>query len=183
MEYASKGLYLTQYRKDGSVIGAIDGETYQLNQLYELSKEACNIVLASEADMDLCTAIVYGANAMPKDYHPWHATPDKLDYLVIVAHPDDDILFMGAIVPIYGGRARTERYHCYIPARRTSVAGATKRSTAHGRWGCAIIQFSPVSGHTPIEKRAADVCVQREKNDAVLSSRPSPIRAGGCRDA
>ncbi|NLI55244.1 MAG: hypothetical protein GX417_13175 [Clostridiales bacterium] len=93
---------LTQHRKDGSVVAAASGETYQLNQLYAISEDARSITLASPTNMDICTAVVYGPNTIPKGYHPWNATPAKLDYLIIVAHPDDDVIFMGAIIPTYG---------------------------------------------------------------------------------
>lgn len=106
---------LTQCREDGGVVETAAGETYQLNQLYVISKEARSITLSSQTDMDLCTAVVYGPDMVPEDYHPWNATPDKLDYLVIVAHPDDDVVFMGAIVPTYGvesGLSGTILYTC-----------------------------------------------------------------------
>lgn len=93
---------LTQNLKDGSGVEPIAGETYELNQLYDISKDTRSITLASQSDMDICTAVIYGPNKIPPNYHPWHATPEKLDYLVIVTHPDDDVIFMGAIVPIYG---------------------------------------------------------------------------------
>jgi len=93
---------LTQFALDGTKISAISGETWELNQLYKISPEARSISITSQEDMDLCSALVYGPNILPKNYHPWNPTPEKLDYLVIATHPDDDILFLGAIVPILG---------------------------------------------------------------------------------
>ena len=93
---------LTQFAKDGTQISSIPGETWELNQLYKISPEARKISITSQADMDLCSALVYGPNMLPKSYHPWNPTPEKLDYLVIATHPDDDILFLGAIVPLLG---------------------------------------------------------------------------------
>ncbi len=106
---------LTQYREDGSEIQTIPGETYQLDQLYSILPDACSVKLSSEFDMDLCTAVIYGPDVLPRDYHSWNATPDKLDYLVIATHPDDDVIFMGAIVPTYGvvdGLQGTILYTC-----------------------------------------------------------------------
>lgn len=110
-----KDFALTQYREDGSVVETTAGETYRLNQLYSISKDAGRITLSSQTDMDICTAVVYGPDTVPKDYHPWNPTPAKLDYLVIVTHPDDDAIFMGAIVPTYGverGLNGTIAYTC-----------------------------------------------------------------------
>lgn len=97
-----KDFTLTQYRSDGSTVETTAGEIYQLNQLYNISEETRSIALSSQTNMDICTAVIYGPDTIPKDYHPWYATPEKLDYLIIVAHPDDDAIFMGAIVPTYG---------------------------------------------------------------------------------
>ena len=97
-----KDFTLTQFGRDGSTVETTAGETYQLNQLYSISKDTRSITLSSQTDMDICTAVVYGPDKTPKDHHPWNATPDKLDYLIIVTHPDDDAIFMGAIIPTYG---------------------------------------------------------------------------------
>jgi LmbE family N-acetylglucosaminyl deacetylase len=93
---------VTQFAQDGTQIGSIPGETWELNQLYKISPEARSVSITSQTDMDLCSALVYGPNLLPKSYHPWKPTPEKLDYLVIATHPDDDILFLGAIVPLLG---------------------------------------------------------------------------------
>jgi LmbE family N-acetylglucosaminyl deacetylase len=106
---------VTEKRKDGSVLKTTQGDTFELDQLYCLSKGASSVVLSSDANMDLCTALIYGPDVVPKNYHPWKPTPKKLDYLVIATHPDDDILFMGAIVPLYGverGLTGTIVYAC-----------------------------------------------------------------------
>ena len=106
---------VTQYSLDGTAIATVPGETYELNQLYQLLPETCRVSIKSETTMDLCTAVVYGPNVIPADYHPWERTPDKLDYLIIVAHPDDDAIFMAAIVPTYGverGLKGTILYTC-----------------------------------------------------------------------
>ncbi len=91
-----------QYAGDGTLLSSQTGETWELNQLYKLSPQARSISIVSQTDMDLCSALVYGPDLLPKNYHPWNPTPEKLDYLVIATHPDDDILFLGAVVPLYG---------------------------------------------------------------------------------
>jgi len=93
---------LTQYNADGTQISSIPGETWEMNQLYKISPEARSVSITSSTDMDLCSALVYGPNILPKNYHPWKPPPEKLDYLVIATHPDDDVLFLGAIVPLLG---------------------------------------------------------------------------------
>lgn len=93
---------LTQRAGDGSVLDTRAGETWRMNQLYKLNPKTRSVSVSSNTDMDLCSALIYGPNVLPKNYHPWEPTPEKLDYLVIATHPDDDVLFLGAIVPLYG---------------------------------------------------------------------------------
>ena len=93
---------LTQYAGDGAVLSTCAGETWQLNSLYKLNPKARSVSVTSNFDMDLCSALVYGPGKLPEYYHPWKPTPEKLDYLIIATHPDDDVLFLGAIVPLYG---------------------------------------------------------------------------------
>ena len=93
---------LTQRAGDGSVLDTRAGETWRMNQLYKLNPKTRSVCVSSNTDMDLCSALIYGPNVLPKNYHPWEPTPEKLDYLVIATHPDDDVLFLGAIVPLYG---------------------------------------------------------------------------------
>lgn len=46
---------------------------------------------------------VFGAGLLPETYRGFLPLPEKLDYMVIAAHPDDDVLFLGAVVPYLGG--------------------------------------------------------------------------------
>ena len=45
---------------------------------------------------------VYGDGTLPEPFHEWEETPDHLDYLLIATHPDDDVLFLGSVIPVYG---------------------------------------------------------------------------------
>lgn len=45
---------------------------------------------------------VFGAGTLPEPFFAWLETPDHLDYLLIATHPDDDVLYLGSVVPTYG---------------------------------------------------------------------------------
>ncbi len=97
-----QGFTVTQYDGNGTVLSECDGTTTQINQMYPLEQGTRSVCVCADEDMDISTLQVYDADTIPYNYHEWSDSPDKLDYLVIATHPDDDVLFMGAIVPIYG---------------------------------------------------------------------------------
>ena len=59
-------------------------------------------VQAGDAEMQICRCAVYGPGELPDPFHDWQETPQKLDYLLISTHPDDDVLFLGSVIPTYG---------------------------------------------------------------------------------
>lgn len=46
---------------------------------------------------------LYGVGSLPECWsYVWEPTPEQLDFLVVSTHFDDDVLFLGAAMPIYG---------------------------------------------------------------------------------
>lgn len=44
---------------------------------------------------------VLGAGILPDDVHVWQTPPAKANLLILVAHPDDEWIFMGGCIPYY----------------------------------------------------------------------------------
>lgn len=83
----------------------IDSRTIEggrMTPVFELEAGTGRIELRSDYNMDIVQARVYGEGTLPEPYQPFCDVPDKLDYLIVSTHPDDDVLFMGAIVPLFG---------------------------------------------------------------------------------
>ena len=82
-------------------------------------------VTAGEAGMDMSQLRIFGEGTLPDPYHLWQDTPEQLDYLLISTHPDDDVLYLGSIVPIYGaeqGYVGTIAYVTSNPRGRVTEA-------------------------------------------------------------
>ena len=96
-----EGVLLRQVNRDGDLI-AEDTVPAYFNTPMELMEGVSEAVLvAGESGMVPENISLYSAGVLPDPYHSWEDTPDTLDYLVIAAHPDDDLLFMGAVNPVY----------------------------------------------------------------------------------
>ncbi len=68
-----------------------------------LSSETTGVtIMANISGMDLARLALFSEGKLPLPFYDWQDVPHGLDYLVIATHPDDDVLFMGGVVPIYG---------------------------------------------------------------------------------
>ena len=71
------------------------------NNLIGVLPEARKVsVRADEDNCSFCSLYALG-NGSISDYHPFAPTIEKADYMTFAMHPDDDVLFLGAIYPIY----------------------------------------------------------------------------------
>jgi LmbE family N-acetylglucosaminyl deacetylase len=57
-------------------------------------------VRADEDNCSFCSLYAL-SNGSISNYHPFAPTIEKADYMTFAMHPDDDVLFLGAIYPIY----------------------------------------------------------------------------------
>ena len=71
------------------------------NNLIETLPETRKVSIRADADnCALCSLYAYGEGDVP-DYHPFAPTAEKADYMTFAMHPDDDVLFLGAVYPLY----------------------------------------------------------------------------------
>ena len=47
---------------------------------------------------------LFGAGELPPEVVNYHAAADKADLMILACHPDDDILWMGGLMPTYAGQ-------------------------------------------------------------------------------
>ena len=98
MDYP-KAYRVQQLDGNGTVLKEEPGLGFVDHTLF-LEAETRAVTVLAEGKCDIAAMYAYGEGTVPH-YHPWEPTPEKLDYLTIAMHPDDDVLFLGAIVPLY----------------------------------------------------------------------------------
>lgn len=68
---------------------------------------------------------VYSAGDRPESVQVWQPTLEKADLLMVVAHPDDEYIFLGGVIPYYGREREKDVLVCYItestPIRRLEL--------------------------------------------------------------
>ena len=114
------------------------------NEVIEPVSGAQSVTIAAgEEEIALGTLAAYGAGAVA-DYLPWELPPEKADYLLVAMHPDDDALFLGAVIPIYGAEQGREGAAVYLASRvRQRVDEALR-----GAWTMGL-RAQPVFGGFP----------------------------------
>ncbi len=96
------GVEVLQYGEDGALLRR-DALAEDPDAVVSLDGAACKaVVQAGEAGMQVRFLAVYGEGELPGPFYPWKPLPDRIDYLLISTHPDDDVLFLGSVVPVYG---------------------------------------------------------------------------------
>ncbi len=94
---------------------------------------------AGEQGMVLSQLHVFSDGTLPSPYHLWTETPQHLDYLLISTHPDDDILYLGSVVPIYGGEQGYTGSIVYV----TSSPRERMTEAENGSWEMGL-RYRPI---------------------------------------
>lgn len=93
---------------------------------------ARSVTIRAEEAMQVITLAAYGKGSIP-DYLPWKPTPEKADFMLVATHPDDDVLFLGAIIPIFGAEQGREGVAVFVTAsNRVRVDEAMQGAWAMG---------------------------------------------------
>lgn len=83
----------------------------------------------------------FGEGEIPDWVQRWEETPDKADIMFLMAHPDDELIFLGGAIPTYA----VEREKNVVVAYLT-YSNTTRRSEAlNGLWTMGVRQY-PVFG-------------------------------------
>ncbi len=95
--------------------------------------------LRNISDIEMCINEIHAlsAGALPDWVQVWQPFEGKADLLVLVAHPDDELLFMGGVIPYYRGQMGKKvmvAYTAYMPASR-------KSELLDGLWHCGIREY------------------------------------------
>ena len=133
---------IQQFDEAGTLLKEEAGPHY-VNHAVFVEEGTRTVTVLPDNQIVLCSFFAYGEGAIP-DYHPFAPVPKKLDYLIVAMHPDDDVLFMGAIVPLYGvdqGREGTIFYTATRERVRKDEAG-------NGAWIMGL-RNEPILGTFP----------------------------------
>ncbi|MBR3098586.1 MAG: PIG-L family deacetylase [Clostridia bacterium] len=140
------------------------GDTRFHHSFYQLNgQKKIRIQADSEKNqsMGFNEIFVFGQGDIPSWVQQWEEPEKKADILFAVAHPDDELLFMGGAIPTYGTEMKKRIAVVYLTKSNT-----TRRSEAlNGLWSMGIRHY-PVFGEfaDAYSETAADAYKKAGKN-------------------
>lgn len=85
---------------------------------------------------------VLGEGGVPDFVQRWQPTPDKADLLVLVAHPDDEVVMMGGTLPLYAGQLQKK----VLVATMTAPSARRKSELLDSLWTCGVKDYPVIGG-------------------------------------
>lgn len=138
-------LTATVQNKDGTTETVKIEEYY--NTLTPVDSNTDIVRLDFKEKAEIATLDMYKTKSKATNYHPWEFA-DKLDYMIVCTHPDDDVLFLGAVAPTLEN----------MGYRGTSITTCTKgqrrriNEGLNGSWTLGI-RIHPIMGNFPDGRR------------------------------
>ncbi len=123
-----------------------------LAEWHELEKptERFRLVGVSKERMRIAELRVFGPGEKPADVQCWSRL-EKCDMMLLSAHPDDEILWFGGLLPTYAGERKLRvQVSVLVP-----TGGRRKLELLSAIWHCGVhyypdmLNFLDKNGHTP----------------------------------
>ena len=92
---------------------------------------------ANNQRLILAEAHVFGEGDAPDWVQRWQPPCEKADLLVISAHPDDELLFMGGTIPYYAGERRMAVQVAYL----VTATSYRRLELLDGLWLCGVRHY------------------------------------------
>ena len=146
--YAPVDYTVMQYDGSGTLLSEAKG-ILLYNNLIETLPETRKVAIRADADnCALCSLYAYGEGTV-RDYHPFNPTVEKADYLTFAMHPDDEVLFLGAIYPIYeAGRGLSGLSVIMSTKLPEKIQRERRQEDMNGAWALGM-KTQPVFGGFP----------------------------------
>ena len=112
-----------------------------LHVFVPLPSPQSTVRIVAQGAMSICEIRAFSPGELPADVQRWQEPPDKTDLMVLVAHPDDEFIFMGGIIPYYAAEEKKAVLVVYMTVPRTE----RKHELLEGLW-VAGERFYPVLG-------------------------------------
>ena len=115
----------------------LSGEKY-VNEFIPIPEETekCR-VRSLKGKMNVNEIFVLSEGDVPDWVQRWQPFEGKADLMVVVAHPDDELLYMGGVIPYYRGELGKK----VIVAYMASMPSQRRIELLDGLWACGVREY------------------------------------------
>ena len=140
---------------DGEWMPFIEGTQDYVHVLLELNgKTHFRLVETSgkKTYLKINEVYVFGEGDLPDWVQRWQPTPEKADLLLLVAHPDDELIFFGGTIPTYAAERGMNVVVAYM-----SYSNTTRRSELlNGLWHMGLRQYPVIGDFADVYMKTLD---------------------------
>ena len=147
---------------------AVQGETRFQHVFIPLNGEQSVRIYATQEtalQMGFNEIFVFGRGDVPDWVQRWEETEDKADVMFVMAHPDDELIFLGGAIPYYDTQLEKRVVVAYL-----SWSNTTRRSEAlNGLWSMGVRHYPEFGGFRDSYSTRAKDAYKKLGKDKVLS--------------
>lgn len=127
-----------QTQDGGKWVTLVQGDTRFLHAFIQLPKPVSKLRIAvtdkKKTTLLINELFLFGTGAVPDFVQKWEPTQEEADLLVLVAHPDDELLFMGGTIPHYAVALEKKVVACYLTPSNTTRSS----ELLNGLWSMGV---------------------------------------------
>ncbi len=129
---------------------------------------------AEQAEFGLIKLQVLSPGDLPEDIQTWQPFEGKADLMVLAAHPDDELLFMGGVIPYYHTQMGKRVIVVYV----ARMNGFRLVEALDGLWHCGVRHCPETPNQVFTDKAVSTLreCLDLWQEDRLLSYVTEMIR-------
>lgn len=161
-----------QVEQDGAWVTVTEGGVH-LTDWFALpaGTRRARVLNLSKSRLFLAELTVYGAGDRPANAASWHDC-DKADLMLLAAHPDDELLWFGGLLPTYAGERGLNVQVVYAvkstPQRRLELLD--------GLWHCGVTAYPAFLGFADARAKTKETMYRRWGKNKVFAGLTDVIR-------
>ena len=136
LEVKHKGIWQAVYESTGAY-------AHEFVPLEEGASEFRIMPRAENKSVSLAITelFVFGPGDIPDYVQRWQPAPEKADLMVLAAHPDDEVLFFGGVLPTYAG----ERKKSVVVVYMTCGTMQRRSELLNGLWAMSVRTYPEIA--------------------------------------
>lgn len=161
-------LLIEQFDGDGALLDSATLAPQMLVELVVLEPGCmCATITPVDAAAKICDVRVYGVGTLPDDVPVWQPAEERVDFLIVTTHPDDEWLFLGAIYPFYGGERGLTGTFAYVTTPKNF---GRLHEALNGLWTAGVRAYPHFLGFPDIHTSEPKEKKSQFREDEVLLS-------------